>query len=34
LERMVIMKGLLMEVISIIIEHPLNPLYPVVKNEF
>jgi hypothetical protein len=31
---MVIIKGLLMEVVSIIIQHPLNPPYPVVKDEF
>jgi hypothetical protein len=34
LERMVILEGLFMEVISIVIQHPLNPLYPVVKDEF
>jgi hypothetical protein len=33
---MVIIKGSLMEVVSIVIQqqHPLNPLYPVVKDEF
>jgi hypothetical protein len=31
---MVIIEGLLMEVVSILIQHPLNPLYPVVKDEF
>jgi hypothetical protein len=31
---MVIIKALLMEVVSIVIQHPLNPLYPVVKDEF
>jgi hypothetical protein len=34
LERMVMTEGLLMEVVSTVIQHPLNPLYPVVKNEF
>jgi hypothetical protein len=33
LERMVIIEVLLMEVASIVIQHPLNSLYPVVKNE-
>jgi hypothetical protein len=31
---MVIIEGLLMAVFSIIIQHPLNLLYPVVKDEF
>jgi hypothetical protein len=31
---MMIIEDLLMEVVSIIIQHPLNPLYPVVKEEF
>jgi hypothetical protein len=31
---MVIIEGLLMEVFSIVIQHPLNPLYPVLKGEF
>jgi hypothetical protein len=34
LERMVITGGLFMEVVSTIIQHPLNALYPVVKDEF
>jgi hypothetical protein len=34
LEQMVIIEGLLMEIISIVIQHPLNLLYPVVKDEF
>jgi hypothetical protein len=34
LERMVIREGLLLEVVPIVIRHPLNPLYPVVKDEF
>jgi hypothetical protein len=34
LERMVTIEGLLMEVVSIVIQHPLNPLYPVVKDKF
>jgi hypothetical protein len=34
LERMVIIEDLLMEVVSIVIQYPLNPLYPVVKDEF
>jgi hypothetical protein len=34
LERMVIIKGLPMDVVSIFIQHPLNPLYPVVTDEF
>jgi hypothetical protein len=29
-----IMEGLLMEVVSIVIKHPLNQLYPVVKDKF
>jgi hypothetical protein len=33
LERMVITESLLMEMVSIVIQHPLNPLYPVVKDE-
>jgi hypothetical protein len=31
---MVIIEGLLMEAVSIVIQHPLNPRYPVVKDEF
>jgi hypothetical protein len=31
---MVIREGLLMEAVFIIIQNPLNPLYPVVKDEF
>jgi hypothetical protein len=31
---MVIIDGLLIKVISIILQYPLNPLYPVVKDEF
>jgi hypothetical protein len=31
---MVIIKDLFMEVVSIVIKHPLNPLYPVVKDMF
>jgi hypothetical protein len=31
---MVIREGLGMEVVSIVIQHPLNPLYPVVKDGF
>jgi hypothetical protein len=31
---MVVIEGLLMEVVSIVVQHPLNPLYPVVKDEF
>jgi hypothetical protein len=31
---MAITEDLLMEVIFIVIQHPLNPLYPVVQNEF
>jgi hypothetical protein len=34
LEQMVIIKRLLMEVVSITIQHPLNPLYPVEKDKF
>jgi hypothetical protein len=34
LERMVIIKDLLMKVISIVIQHPLNPLYLLVKGKF
>jgi hypothetical protein len=34
LEQMVIIKGLFMEVVFIVIQHPLSPLYPVVKDEF
>jgi hypothetical protein len=34
LERMVIIECLLMEVVSIAIQHPLHSLYPVVKDEF
>jgi hypothetical protein len=34
LERMVIIEGLLMEVVSIVIQHPLSPFYPVVKDDF
>jgi hypothetical protein len=33
-EGMVVIEGLLMEVVSIIIQHPSNPVYPVVKDEF
>jgi hypothetical protein len=29
-----IMEDLLMEVVSIVLRHSLNPLYPVVKDEF
>jgi hypothetical protein len=32
LEQMVIIQGLLTEIIFIIIQHPLNPFYPVVKD--
>jgi hypothetical protein len=31
---MAIREGLLMEMVSIVIQHPWNPLYPVVKDEF
>jgi hypothetical protein len=31
---MVIIEGLLMKVVSIVIQHPLNPLYSVVKDKF
>jgi hypothetical protein len=31
---MVVTEGLFMEVVSIVIQHPLNPLDPVVKDEF
>jgi hypothetical protein len=31
---MVIREGLLIEVVSIFVQHLLNPLYPVVKDEF
>jgi hypothetical protein len=31
---MVIIEGLVMEVVSIGIQHPLNPLYPMVKDDF
>jgi hypothetical protein len=34
LERMVIIKGLHMEGVSIVIQHPVNPHYPMVKDEF
>jgi hypothetical protein len=34
LERMVITEGLLMEVVSIVTQGPLNPFYSVVKDEF
>jgi hypothetical protein len=34
LKRLVIIDGLLMEMVSIIIQYPLNPLDPVVKDEF
>jgi hypothetical protein len=34
LEQMVIIEGLLMEVVSIVVRHPLNPLCPVVKDKF
>jgi hypothetical protein len=34
LERMVIIEDLLMKVVSIVIQHPLNHLDPVVKGEF
>jgi hypothetical protein len=31
---MMIIEGLLIEIVSIVIQHPLNPLGPVVKEEF
>jgi hypothetical protein len=31
---MVIIDGFFMEVVSIVIQHTLNPLYPIVKGEF
>jgi hypothetical protein len=31
---MVIIKSRLMEVVSVVIQHPLNPLYPMVEEEF
>jgi hypothetical protein len=34
LEQRVVIKGLFMGVVSIIIRHRLNPLYPVMKDEF
>jgi hypothetical protein len=34
LERMVIMEGLFMEVVSIVLQHSLNRLYSVVKDKF
>jgi hypothetical protein len=34
LERMVVIEGLFMEVVSIVMQHPFNPRYPVVKDEF
>jgi hypothetical protein len=34
LERTVTIEGLLVEIISIVIQRPSNPLYPVVKDEF
>jgi hypothetical protein len=34
LEQMMTIKALFMEVVSIVIQHPLNQLYPVVKDEF
>jgi hypothetical protein len=34
LKRMVIIKDLFMEVVSIVIQHPLNPLYLVIKDQF
>jgi hypothetical protein len=34
LERMVVIERFLMEVVSIVIQRPLNPLGPVVKDEF
>jgi hypothetical protein len=34
LERMVITKDLLMELVSIVLQHPLNRLCPVAKDEF
>jgi ABC-type dipeptide/oligopeptide/nickel transport system ATPase component len=34
MEQMVIIKGLVTEVISMVIQNPFNPLYPVVKGEF
>jgi hypothetical protein len=34
MERMMILEGSLIEVVSIIIQYLLNPLYPVVKDEF
>jgi hypothetical protein len=33
-ERRVIIEGLLTEVVSIAVQHPLNPFYLVVKDEF
>jgi hypothetical protein len=33
LERMVITDGFFLEVAFIVIQYPLNPLYPVVENE-
>jgi hypothetical protein len=30
---MMIIEGLLMEVVFIVVQHPLNPLYPVVKDK-
>jgi hypothetical protein len=32
--RMMIIKGFFMEMVSIIIQHPLNLSYPMVKDEF
>jgi hypothetical protein len=34
LKRMMIIEDLPMDVVSIVIQHPWNPLYPVVKDEF
>jgi hypothetical protein len=31
---MVIIEGLVMKVVSMVIQHPLNPLYPAAKDEF
>jgi hypothetical protein len=34
LERMVMIEGLLVEIVSVAVQHLLNPLYPVVKDKF
>jgi hypothetical protein len=34
LEQTVVIEGLVMEIVSIVIHHPLNTSYPVVKDEF